>query len=91
MYWELMKWAAEQGFRMFDFGRSKKGTGSFAFKSQWNMDVQPLDYQVLLVKRKTVPNFSPVNPKFEMAIRIWKKLPLSLTKLLGPAVVRLIP
>jgi hypothetical protein len=55
------------------------------------MDVQPLDYQVLLVKRKTVPNFSPVNPKFEMAIRIWKKLPLSLTKLLGPAVVRLIP
>jgi FemAB-related protein (PEP-CTERM system-associated) len=91
MYWELIKWAAEQGFRTFDFGRSKKGTGSFAFKSQWNMSAQPLNYQVLLVKRKTVPNFSPVNPKFEMAIRIWKKLPLSLTKRLGPAVVRLFP
>jgi FemAB-related protein (PEP-CTERM system-associated) len=91
MYWELIKWAAEQGFRTFDFGRSKKGTGSFAFKSQWNMSAQLLNYQVLLVKRKTVPNFSPVNPKFDMAIRIWKKLPLSLTKRLGPAVVRLFP
>jgi FemAB-related protein (PEP-CTERM system-associated) len=91
MYWELIKWAGEQGFRTFDFGRSKKGTGAFAFKSQWNMNIEPLDYQVLLVKRKTVPNFSPVNPKFEMAIRIWQKLPLSLTKFLGPSLVRLFP
>jgi FemAB-related protein (PEP-CTERM system-associated) len=91
MYWELIKWAGEQGFRTFDFGRSKKGTGAFAFKSQWNMNVEELDYQVFLVKRKTVPNFSPVNPKFEMAIRLWQNLPLSVTKLLGPSAVRLFP
>lgn len=91
MYWELIKWAGEQGFRTFDFGRSKKGTGAFAFKSQWNMDAEQLDYQVFLVKRKTVPNFSPVNPKFEMAIRLWQNLPLSVTKLLGPSAVRLFP
>ncbi len=91
MYWELIKRAGEQGFRNFDFGRSKKGTGAFAFKSQWNMNIEPLDYQVLLVKRDTVPNFSPVNPKFEMAIRIWQKLPLSVTKFLGPSLVRLFP
>ncbi len=91
MYWELIRWAGEQGFQTFDFGRSKRGTGSFAFKSQWGMNVEPLDYQVLLVKRKTVPNFSPVNPKFGMFIRVWKNLPLQVTKWLGPSVVRLFP
>lgn len=91
MYWELIKYAGEQGFRIFDFGRSKKSTGAFAFKSQWNMNVEPLDYQVFLVKRKTIPNFSPVNPKFEMAIRLWQNLPLSVTKWLGPSAVRLFP
>jgi FemAB-related protein (PEP-CTERM system-associated) len=91
MYWQLIKWAGEHGFRQFDFGRSKKGTGSFAFKSQWSMDVEPLNYQVLLVKRTTVPNFSPLNPKFEMAIRLWQKLPLPVTEWLGPSVVRLFP
>jgi FemAB-related protein (PEP-CTERM system-associated) len=91
MYWELIKWAGEQGFRTFDFGRSKKGTGAFAFKSQWNMNAEQLDYQIFLVKRKTVPNFSPVNPKFEMAIRLWQNLPFSVTKWLGPSAVRLFP
>jgi FemAB-related protein (PEP-CTERM system-associated) len=91
MYWELIKWAGEQGFRTFDFGRSKKGTGAFAFKSQWNMNAEELAYQVFLVKRKTVPNFSPVNPKFEMAIRLWQSLPLRVTKWLGPSAVRLFP
>jgi len=91
MYWELIRRAGEQGFRTFDFGRSKKGTGAFAFKSQWNMNAEQLDYQVFLVKRKTVPNFSPVNPKFEMAIRLWQNLPLSVTKWLGPSAVRLFP
>jgi FemAB-related protein (PEP-CTERM system-associated) len=91
MYWELMKWAGEHGYRTFDFGRSKKGTGSYAFKSQWGMTIEPLNYQVLLVKRKTVPNFSPLNPKFDLPIRIWRSLPLPITKLLGPTIVRLFP
>jgi FemAB-related protein (PEP-CTERM system-associated) len=91
MYWQLMEWAGNQGFRTFDFGRSKKGTGAFAFKSQWNMNMEQLEYQVLLVKRKTVPNFSPVNPKFDMAIRVWRNLPLPVTKWLGPSAVRLFP
>jgi FemAB-related protein (PEP-CTERM system-associated) len=91
MYWQLIQWAGENGFRSFDFGRSKKGTGAFAFKSQWNMQVEPLDYQVFLVKRKTVPNFSPVNPKFRLAIRLWQNLPLPVANWLGPSAVRLFP
>jgi FemAB-related protein (PEP-CTERM system-associated) len=91
MYWKLIQWAGEGGFRTFDFGRSKKGTGAFAFKSQWNMNTESLDYQVFLVKRKTVPNFSPMNPKFGMAIRLWQNLPLPVANWLGPSAVRLFP
>lgn len=91
MYAELMKQAAEEGACEFDFGRSKQGTGAYAFKAQWNMKIEPLTYQVHLVKRKTLPNFSPVNPKFELATRIWKNIPLPLTTWLGPRVVRWFP
>ena len=91
MYAELMRVASEEGVREFDFGRSKRGTGAFAFKTQWNMRVEPLTYQVHLVKRKDVPNFSPVNPKFELATRLWKRIPLPLTTWLGPQVVRWFP
>ena len=91
LYWSLMKSAAEKGLRVFDFGRSKKGTGSFAFKTQWNMAVEPLQYQVHLVERKTVPNFSPLNPKFQLATRVWQRLPLSVTTALGPHLIKLFP
>jgi FemAB-related protein (PEP-CTERM system-associated) len=91
MYWELMQAAAESGIRCFDFGRSKVGTGAYAFKTQWNMTVEALDYQVFLVKRETPPDFSPLNPKFDLAARVWKRLPLPLATWLGPHVVRWFP
>lgn len=91
MYWELMTIAAEKGFRCFDFGRSKLGTGAYAFKSQWNMTIEPLNYQVFLVKRKTAPDFSPLNPRFERAARLWKRVPLPVATWLGPRVVRWFP
>ena len=91
MYWKLMEMAAQRGVRQFDFGRSKKGTGSYAFKTQWNMTVEPLNYQVYLVTRKSPPNFSPLNPKFQLATRVWQKMPLWLTRQIGPSVVRWFP
>jgi FemAB-related protein (PEP-CTERM system-associated) len=91
LWWELMKFAAESGMSTFDFGRSKKGTGAYAFKKKWNPRITDLDYQVYLVKRKTAPNFSPANPKFEMATQVWSRLPLWLANWLGPRVVRWFP
>jgi FemAB-related protein (PEP-CTERM system-associated) len=91
LWWELMKFAAQSGMNTFDFGRSKKGTGAYAFKKKWNPKITDLDYQVFLVKRKTVPNFSPANPKFELATQVWSRLPLWLANSLGPRVVRWIP
>ena len=91
MYWHLMKQGAVRGLRRFDFGRSKRGTGAFEFKSSWNMQVDTLDYQTFLVRRKEAPNFSPTNPKFELATRLWSRLPLRATTWLGPHVVRWFP
>lgn len=91
LYWELMKWAVASGYRRFDFGRSKTGTGSHDFKSQWSMQVSPLPYQVLLVNKKTAPDFSPANPLFERATRAWSRLPLWLTKRAGPRIVKWFP
>ena len=91
MYAELMRVASAEGLRQFDFGRSKKGTGAYAFKTQWNMNVEPLTYQVQLVRRKELPNFTPLNPKFELAAQLWQKMPLRLTTIFGPRVVKWFP
>jgi FemAB-related protein (PEP-CTERM system-associated) len=91
MYYEVMRRALEGGARHFDFGRSKLGSGSYAFKTQWNMRERRLPYQFFLVRRKSMPNFSPANPKFRLAISLWKSLPFPLTKILGPVMVRAFP
>jgi len=91
MYWGVMKRALGMGIRYFDFGRSKLGSGSYAFKMQWNMRQRILPYQYALVRRKTLPNFSPANPKFKLAISLWKSMPFPWTKRLGPALVHLFP
>ena len=91
MYYEVMARALEAGVQQFDFGRSKLGSGSYAFKTQWNMRERPLPYQFFLVRRKNMPNFSPSNPRFKFAIFLWKALPVPVTRVLGPAMVRAFP
>jgi FemAB-related protein (PEP-CTERM system-associated) len=91
LWWELIKLGAVSGYKTFDFGRSKKESGNFDFKKKWNPHIESLNYQVRLVRRTEIPNFSPTNPKFEMATSIWKKLPLGLTRTVGPRLVRWFP
>jgi FemAB-related protein (PEP-CTERM system-associated) len=91
MYFDLMRWGGQNGYRWFDFGRSKKDSGSFDFKAHWGMEVRDLPYEMLLVKRKELPNFSPKNPKFQSAIQLWQKTPLFVTKAIGPMLIRLVP
>lgn len=91
MYFDLMRWGGRQGYEWFDFGRSKLGTGSYEFKAHWGMEERPLPYEMILVRRKTLPNYSPANPKYQLPIQIWRRLPLWLTRRLGPTLVRLVP
>jgi FemAB-related protein (PEP-CTERM system-associated) len=88
MYWEVMRRAAARGCRLFDFGRSKQGTGAFAFKKNWGFVPQPLPYRYRLAPGAKVPENNPLNPKFRLFIAAWKRLPLPLAGLLGPPIVR---
>jgi len=88
MYWELMQYAAQKGYKIFDFGRSKRGSGSYDFKRHWGFEPMPLAYQYHLVWQKSIPDLSPFNPKFSLAIKIWRHLPVSLTKLIGPLIAK---
>ena len=88
MYWEVMRRAAARGCRLFDFGRSKQGTGAFAFKKNWGFTPRPLPYRFLLAPGATIPDHNPLNPKYRLFIAAWKRLPLPLAKLVGPHIVR---
>jgi FemAB-related protein (PEP-CTERM system-associated) len=91
MYWELMSDSCTKGFRIFDFGRSREGSGSSNFKRHWGFEGRTLSYQYLLFGNSDVPNISPSSPKLQMFIKAWKKLPLGVTRLVGPQLTRWLP
>jgi FemAB-related protein (PEP-CTERM system-associated) len=87
-YWEVMRRAAERGIKVFDYGRSKIGTGSYDFKRHWGFSASPLAYEYLLLERDSVPQNNPLNPKYRAAIALWRRLPRSVANALGPHIVR---
>jgi FemAB-related protein (PEP-CTERM system-associated) len=88
MYWEVMRRAAARGCTLFDFGRSKTGTGAFAFKKNWGFSPAPLHYRFRLAPGAAIPDHNPLNPKYRLFIAAWKRLPLAVANLLGPPIVR---
>ncbi len=87
-YWELMRRAAERGYRLFDYGRSKVGTGPYSFKKNWGFEPQPLSYEYRLYKRDSVPQNNPMNPKYRAFIAMWRHLPIGVANTIGPYIVR---
>ncbi len=90
MYWHLLRRAVARRQRVFDFGRSTTDGNTYRFKKQWGAVPHPAVWQYYL-RRGTVGELRPDNPRFRLAIRLWKKLPLAVTRWLGPLVVRGIP
>lgn len=87
-YWELMRRACARGLKVFDYGRSKQGTGPYAFKKNWGFEPKPLHYEYCLYKRDAIPQNNPNNAKYKLMISVWRRMPLSLANWLGPFVVR---
>jgi len=88
MYWRLMRHAAAKGCTVFNFGRSKVGTGPYDFKRNWGFTPQPLTHQFLLRPGVPMPDINPTNAKYKLMIEVWKRLPLPIANLLGPPIVR---
>jgi len=90
MYWHLLQRAIERGQQVFDFGRSTTDANTFRFKKQWGAEPEAAIWQYRIFKGD-VGEMRPENPRYQRAISIWQKLPLGLTRILGPRIVRGIP
>jgi FemAB-related protein (PEP-CTERM system-associated) len=88
MYWELMRRACVRGYKIFDFGRSKLGTGAFDFKKNWGFEPQPLHYEYQLHAAQEMPDNNPLNPKYQLFIKMWQRLPLPVANMIGPHIVK---
>jgi FemAB-related protein (PEP-CTERM system-associated) len=91
LYWETIKHALARGSKILDLGRSSDGAGTYNFKKQ--MVRQPTEqvWQYRLLTIDTLPEMNPDNPKYKLAIAVWRKLPLWLANRLGPKIVTKLP
>ncbi len=87
-YWELIRRATERGCKLFDYGRSKIGTGSYHFKKNWGFEPTPLNYEYQLLRAKSVPDQNPLNPKYRLLIKAWQAMPLAVANRLGPYIIK---
>jgi len=87
-YWALMRDACERGIEIFDFGRSKRGTGSFDFKRNWGFEPALLAYEYELYGGRAIPQNNPLNPRYRALIALWQRLPRPLVNAIGPSVAR---
>ncbi len=90
MYWNLLRRAIERAQGTFDFGRSSPDGPTYKFKSQWGAQPAPAEWQYF-VRSGDVSAMRPDNPRYERMIRVWKRLPVWLTRRIGPMIVRGIP
>ena len=91
LYWSMLESASARGCTTFDFGRSTPNEGTYKFKEQWGAAPVPLYWEYGLLGGGELPNASPNNPKFRLAIAMWKQLPLGVANRIGPMIVRAIP
>ena len=91
LYWEVLKFAVESGYTRFDFGRSTRNAGTFKFKRQWGAQPRQLHWHYWMQGNEALPALNPDNPKYAMAIALWKKLPLWIANTLGPGLVKNLP
>jgi FemAB-related protein (PEP-CTERM system-associated) len=88
MYYELMLHARRRGCTRFDFGRSKTGSGAWAFKKNWGFEPEPLAYATWTVPGAKPRDADPTSARHAARIALWRRLPLPLATRLGPPIAR---
>jgi FemAB-related protein (PEP-CTERM system-associated) len=91
LYWHILKQACSGGFRWFHFGRATKGSGPYRFKKQWGAEEQQLYWYYLDSDGEAPHEIRPPQETFRLATKIWQRLPLWLTRVLGPQIVAKVP
>ena len=90
MYRQLLDRAIGRGQAVFDFGRSTLDGGTFKYKKQWGAEPHPAVWEYY-TRTGDIGEMRPDNPRYDRVIRMWQKLPVWVTKLIGPPIVRGIP
>jgi FemAB-related protein (PEP-CTERM system-associated) len=90
MYWKLLERATERGQAVFDFGRSSPESNTYRFKQQWGAIPFPAEWQHY-VRKGSAADMRPDNPRYGRMIHLWQRLPVGLTRWVGPMIVRGIP
>jgi serine/alanine adding enzyme len=91
LYWEVLKFAIESGYRKFDFGRSSIDSGTYRFKKQWGAVPKQLYWHYWLAEGKEMPQLTPENKKYKIAIKVWQHLPTFVTNGFGPPIIKNLP
>lgn len=91
LYWTCVEFACGKGYTVFDFGRSTVGEGTYRFKQQWGARPHQLYWYYWLRNAGPIPQVNPTNPKYRAAIAMWQRMPLGVTRWLGPKIVKYIP
>lgn len=91
LYWELLKFSMQRGSKIFDFGRSTIDSSTYRFKKQWGAQPVQLFWNYWLKDGQALPQLNPDNKKYALAINAWKKLPLPISRVIGPFLVRNLP
>ena len=92
VYLSAMERGVARGYRVFDFGRSRRDNlGSANFKRFNGFEPRPLGYQRYTPPGRQGPDLSPTSPRFRIARRLWPHLPLFVTRVAGARLARHIP
>ena len=91
LYWEAVKYACLNGYRICDFGRSAKGSGPYEFKAQWGGEEIDCPMYFIDVDGRSLNSIQANNSRYHILREMWKRLPLGVTTWLGPRIVRNLP
>lgn len=91
LYWTMLEYACNGGYAYFDFGRSSVDEGTYKFKEQWGAEPEPLHWHYFLMNGQRMKEGDSEKSRFDKAIQYWKKLPVSVTKMIGPTIRKNIP
>jgi len=91
LYRNILRTAIEGGYQYFDFGRSSKDASTYKYKKQWGAIEHPLYWHYWMSSGDELPELNPNNPKFKLAVNVWRRLPVAIANRIGPQVVRNLP
>ena len=86
LYWTMLEYACDNGFKEFDFGRSTPGEGTYKFKEQWGAIPERLHWQYISFAKEYIENDKSSKDKYSKFVPLWKNLPVSITKIFGPPI-----